>query len=178
MGLIDFVKDAGEKLFGGKAQQAMTQAAAAPSDAGKVKAANDAAADAIMDYVKAQNLSATGLTITFDGTTSTVSVYGVAPDQATKEKIGWPLEPTFIVPDEVRTMFAARAGEGDNRMSVDQSAPEAKYYTVVAGDPLSKIAKAQYSDANQYMKVFEANKPMLKDPNKIYPGQVLRIPPA
>src|SRR6266542_6845618 len=87
MGLIDFVKDAGEKLFGGKAQQAMTQAAAAPSDAGKVKAANDAAADAIVDYVKAQNLSATGLTITFDGATSTVSVYGVAPDQATKEKI-------------------------------------------------------------------------------------------
>jgi nucleoid-associated protein YgaU len=56
-------------------------------------------------------------------------------------------------------------------------APEAKYYTVVKGDSLSKIAKAQYGDAMKYPVIFEANKPMLKDPDKIYPGQVLRIPP-
>jgi nucleoid-associated protein YgaU len=55
--------------------------------------------------------------------------------------------------------------------------PEAKYYTVVKGDSLSKIAKAQYGDAMKYPTIFEANKPMLKDPDKIYPGQVLRIPP-
>jgi nucleoid-associated protein YgaU len=54
--------------------------------------------------------------------------------------------------------------------------PEARYYTVVKGDTLSKIAKAQYGDANKYPQIFEANKPMLKDPDKIYPGQVLRIP--
>ncbi len=41
---------------------------------------------------------------------------------------------------------------------------------------LSGIAKAQYGKANAYMKIFEANKPMLSDPDKIYPGQVLRIP--
>ena len=62
-------------------------------------------------------------------------------------------------------------------MSVDQSAPEATYYTVVAGDTLSKISKTNYGDPNKYMKIFEANKPMLSDPNKIYPGQVLRVPP-
>ena len=62
-------------------------------------------------------------------------------------------------------------------MSVDKSEPEAKYYTVVSGDNLSKISKSQYGDPNKYMKIFEANKPMLKDPDKIYPGQVLRIPP-
>ena len=39
------------------------------------------------------------------------------------------------------------------------------------------IAKAHYGDGNKYHVIFEANKPMLKDPNKIYPGQVLRIPP-
>ena len=47
-----------------------------------------------------------------------------------------------------------------------------------SGDTLSKIAKEAYGDANTYMKIFEANKPMLSNPDKIYPGQVLRIPAA
>jgi nucleoid-associated protein YgaU len=166
MSLIDFVKDAGEKLFGrGQAQAAMAQAKAQPDDAAKVQAANAAAGDAILEYIKAQNLSATGLTVTFDGATSTVSVYGVAPDQATKEKIA------------LCCGNVAGVAKVNNMMSVDQSAPEATYYTVVSGDNLSKISKASYGDPNKYMKIFEANKPMLSDPNKIYPGQVLRIPP-
>src|SRR5215475_9592775 len=73
MGMLDFVKEAGEKLFGiGKAKAAMQDAAAAPADDAKVKAANDAAADAIVDYIKSQNLSATGLTVTYDGSSATV----------------------------------------------------------------------------------------------------------
>src|SRR6516165_9127953 len=88
MGLIDFVKEAGEKLFGkGQAQTAMAEVKADPDNAAKIQAANGAAGDAILDYIKSQNLSATGLTVTFDGAASTVSVYGVAPDQATREKI-------------------------------------------------------------------------------------------
>ena len=166
MGMLDFVKDAGEKLFGiGKAKASMQEAAAAPADAAKVKAANDAAADAIVAYVKSQNLSATGLTVNYDGGSGTVTVYGVAPDQATMEKI-------LLCCGNV-----AGVAKVDNRMSVDKSEPEAKYYTVVAGDTLSKISKTQYGDANKYMAIFEANKPMLKDPDKIYPGQKLRIPP-
>ncbi len=54
--------------------------------------------------------------------------------------------------------------------------PEARTYTVQAGDTLSKIAKQFYGDAGVYMKVFEANKDQLSDPNKIKVGQVLRIP--
>ena len=50
-------------------------------------------------------------------------------------------------------------------------------YAVVPGDTLSKIAKHYYGDANKYPVIFEANKPMLTHPDKIYPGQVLRIPP-
>jgi hypothetical protein len=74
MGLIDFVKDAGEKLFGrGQAQAAAKQADAAPADQSKVAAANAAAGDAILEYIKSQNLSATGLTVTYDGATSTAS---------------------------------------------------------------------------------------------------------
>ena len=48
---------------------------------------------------------------------------------------------------------------------------------VKSGDTLSKIAKEHYGDANAYMRIFEANTPMLKHPDKIYPGQNLRIPP-
>ena len=56
------------------------------------------------------------------------------------------------------------------------SAPEAKTYTVQPGDSLSKIAKQFYGNANSYMKIFEANKDKLSDPNKIQVGQVLKIP--
>ncbi|MBK7334271.1 MAG: peptidoglycan-binding protein LysM, partial [Betaproteobacteria bacterium] len=63
MGLIDFVKEAGEKLFGrGQAQAAMADAKSDPASEAKAKAANDAAGDAIVAYIKTQHLSATGLT--------------------------------------------------------------------------------------------------------------------
>ena len=52
----------------------------------------------------------------------------------------------------------------------------AQTYTVKAGDTLSKIAKQFYGSANEYMKIFEANQPLLNDPDKIYPGQELKIP--
>ena len=167
MGLLSFIKEAGEKLFSkGSAQGAMAAAQADPSSAEKVKAANDAAADAIMVYIQTQGLKATGLTVTFDGSTATATVYGVAPDQATKEKIA-------LCCGNVQGVEAV-----NNMMSVDQSEPEAQYYTVVKGDNLSKISKQYYGDPNKYAKIFEANKPMLKSPDLIYPGQVLRIPPA
>ena len=49
---------------------------------------------------------------------------------------------------------------------------------MVKGDTLSKVAKEFYGNANKYPVIFEANRPMLSHPDKIYPGQVLRIPPA
>jgi nucleoid-associated protein YgaU len=52
-----------------------------------------------------------------------------------------------------------------------------KTYVVVSGDSLSKIAKREYGNANDWNRIFEANKDILKDPDKIYPGQKLRIPP-
>lgn len=55
-------------------------------------------------------------------------------------------------------------------------APLATFYVVKAGDTLSKIAKQHYGNASKYTEIFEANKPMLKHPDKIYPGQSLRIP--
>ena len=63
-----------------------------------------------------------------------------------------------------------------DNIDIEEDAPESTMYTVKSGDSLSKIAKDVYGSANDYMKIFEANKPMLSEPDKIYPGQVLRIP--
>ena len=123
-----------------------------------------AASDAIVTYIHAQSLDATGLLVTFDAGSGVVTVYGVAPDQATREKI-------VLCCGNV-----AGVSSVNDMMSVDQSEPEAQYYTVVSGDNLSKISKAFYGNANEYMKIFEANRPMLTHPDKIYPGQMLRIP--
>ncbi len=59
---------------------------------------------------------------------------------------------------------------------VSAAAAAAKTYTVKAGDTLGAIAKAQLGDAGAYMKIFDANKDLLTDPDKIKPGQVLKIP--
>jgi nucleoid-associated protein YgaU len=161
MALLDFIRDAGEKLFHTGSASAAS-ASKTSSDSGK--AADAAAGDAILAYIKAQNLDATALTVTYDSSTSTATVYGVAPDQATKEKI-------ILCAGNV-----SNVSHVDDRMSVEQKGPEAKFYTVKSGDTLSKISKESYGDANQYQKIFEANRPMLKSPDKIYPGQTLRIP--
>ena len=159
MGLLNFIKEAGEKLFH------HDPAAAAASSQDQLKAANDQAADAITSYIDAQGLKATGLTVTYDGMTSTVTVYGIAPDQQTKEKI-------VLCCGNVTNVASV-----NDQMTVDQSEPEAQYYTVVRGDTLSKVSKQYYGDPNKYNAIFEANKPMLKSPDLIYPGQMLRIPP-
>lgn len=64
----------------------------------------------------------------------------------------------------------------DNQIEVVVKQSESKYHTVVEGDWLPKIAKTYYNDATKFDVIFEVNKPMLSDPDKIYPGQVLRIP--
>ena len=156
MGLLSFIKDAGEKLFGrGEAQAAGADPAAA----------NNAAARAIENYIASMKLGAEGLQVDFDAASATVTVSGTAPDQQTREKI-------VLCCGNV-----AGVGKVIDNLSVSNPAPEAQYYTVVRGDTLSKIAKQHYGNANEYMPIFEANKPMLTHPDKIYPGQVLRIPP-
>ncbi len=167
MGIVSFFKEAGEKLFGIKnaSAAAPSSPAAAPAAAGpSPEAANEAAAKAIETYIASQNLTADGLDVQFDGATGTVTVSGVAPDQATKEKI-------VLCCGNVHGVAKV-----SDLMTVNQPADESRYYTVVKGDTLSAIAKSQYGNANDYMKIFEANKPMLSNPDKIYPGQLLRIP--
>lgn len=165
MGLMSFFKDAGEKLFGiGQAKAAQEAVKAAPTPE-NVAALSKAAGDAIVGYVRAQGLPADALDVSFDAPTATVTVAGVLPDQATKEKV-------LLCCGNV-----AGVEKVNDLLTVATPAPEAQYHTVVSGDNLSKIAKKFYGDANKYPVIFEANKPMLTHPDKIYPGQMLRIPP-
>lgn len=169
MGLMSFMKEAGQKLFGHKeAEAAQKQADAAPDDEAakaKLEELNKNAATAIIDYIHSQELDANALDVMFDAAESTVNVYGVAPDQETKEKI-------LLCCGNV-----AGVAHVNDKMEVEDPEPEAQFHEVVSGDNLSKIAKKFYGDANKYPVIFEANKPMLTHPDKIYPGQVLRIPP-
>jgi nucleoid-associated protein YgaU len=160
MSLISFIKEAGEKLFGkGDAKQAQEAVQAAPTP--------ENVAALIADYIRAQGLEVEGLDVTYDAPSTTVTVAGVAADQATKEKV-------VLCCGNVQAVSSV-----NDLMTVKEAEqPEAQWYTVVRGDNLSKIAKQYYGDANKYPVIFEANKPMLTHPDKIYPGQVLRIPPA
>ena len=168
MSLISFIKDAGEKLFGHKdAEAAAQQAQAKPDDAtlqARMVEANQTAATAIYNYIGTQNLSADGLNVDFDGATGSVTVAGIAADQATKEKI-------VLCCGNVHGV-----AQVNDMLTVSEPAEESQYHTVARGDTLSAIAKRFYGNANSYMKIFEANKPMLSHPDKIYPGQLLRIP--
>ena len=153
MGLIDFVRAAGEKIFG------TGDAAATPT---KDESVLSKRATALETHVSTLGIPVEGLKIK------------VAEDVAyVKGNVGTQAEREKIV---LAVGNVAGIAKVDDRLEVKSPQPEARYYTVVAGDTLSKIAKQHYGDANKYPQIFEANKPMLKHPDKIYPGQVLRVP--
>jgi nucleoid-associated protein YgaU len=165
MGLMSFIKEAGEKLFGGgeaQAAQAAVQAAPTPEN---VAAMSAAAGAAIARYIDTQGLGVSGLDVAFDAPSSTVTVSGVVPDQVTREKV-------LLCCGNVHGVAAV-----NDMLVLNAPEPESQWHTVVSGDNLSKIAKKYYDDANKYPVIFEANRPMLSNPDKIYPGQLLRIPP-
>jgi len=166
MSLISFIKEAGEKLFGKGEAKAAQDAVAQEASAANLERLNRAAGDAIATYIGSMGLKVNGLDVGFDGGSGTVTVSGVAADQSTKEKV-------VLCCGNVANVAAV-----NDLLTVATPADESKYYTVVSGDNLSKIAKQFYGNPNKYPAIFEANKPMLTHPDKIYPGQLLRIPPA
>lgn len=158
MGLFDFVKEAGRKILGGgSAPKPAPSAAPAEPQPDRHKAAE------LAKFVQGLGLEVTDLGIKVIGDTATVT--GSVPSQQEREKV----------------ILAVGNTEGiarvDDQLEVESPEPEAVFYTVKRGDSLSKIAKEHYGNAMKYPVIFEANKPMLTDPDKIYPGQVLRIPP-
>lgn len=160
MGVFDFVKDAGEKIFGKDEPEIQPQVR--EFDPEKLKALKQT--KALQGLVAKLGLEVEGLTIELTGDTAVV--HGKVDDQAEREKV-------ILAVGNV--IGIARV---DDRMETKKQEPEATFYTVVRGDTLSGIAKQHYGAASKYLRIFEANRPLLSDPNKIYPGQVLRIPPA
>ena len=94
----------------------------------------------------------------------TVKITGEAATQADKERL-------ILAAGNIKGVEKI-----DDNINVKEAGSESRMYTVKSGDTLGKIAKQFYGNANDYEKIFEANKPLLKHPDKIYPGQMLRIP--
>ena len=151
MGLISFIKNAGEKIFKSeeKREAELSQA--------------------IRVHLNKYQFDVQNLDVQVDN--DTVTVRGQVKNQL----------------DRNRIVVAAGNVDGIEKVNdllqvvsptpvVEPEAPEKQFYTVKSGDSLSKISKEVYGDANRYNKIFEANRPMLTHPDKIYPGQVLVIP--
>ena len=117
---------------------------------------------ALKDELKDLGLDSDDLDISVEG--DKVKVSGKAVSQEMREKV----------------ILAVGNVEGVAEVEDDVSggAGEPTFHTVEKGDTLSAIAKKTMGSANKYHEIFEANKPMLSHPDKIYPGQVLRIPAA
>lgn len=153
MGLIDFVKSVGRRLSGDDTAQAQSpQGTELPEQQ----------AAALSSLVQQMGLQVENLDIRVDG--DQVTLTGNVNSQEEREKV------VLLVGN------TQGIGRVDDQLQVAKPEPEATFYTVKSGDTLSKIAREHYGNANQYPKIFEANKPLLKDPDEIYPGQVLRIP--
>ncbi len=182
MGVFDFVKEAGAKIGIGESKaekQAKAEAASAERAAEaqkKMRERRSAKASAdrqerlaeskkargLESYVKDLGFDVDGLDVRFDDGVAQVS--GKVADQATREKV-------ILALGNV-----ADVAQVQDDIEVADDSAESDMYVVQSGDTLSGIAKATLGDASKYPAIFEANKPMLSDPDKIYPGQVLRIP--
>jgi LysM repeat protein len=162
MGLFDFVTEAGSKLGGAvydmlnDDEDITKPTTISPERINELRKAN------IENTIKEMEIPVDSLNVSVNG--EQVTINGAVECQADCEKI----------------VLAAGNQQGisqvDSQITVNNPEPEAKTYTVQSGDTLGKIAQAELGSANKYMEIFEANQPMLTDPNKIYVGQVLRIP--
>ena len=182
MGFWDFVKDAGKSVFGpaeaaepkAEAQKPAPTAApqAAPQAAPKAeasKAPEDAETKRKLDALNAE-VAALGLDsgdVRLYLTGDHVKIVSKGADRATMEKL-------ILAVGNIKGIARVEAD-----LPEDPAAPKAAepvFHEVKKGETLSAIAKQHLGDANRYREIFEANRPMLSDPDKIYPGQKLRIP--
>ncbi|MDQ3205501.1 MAG: LysM and BON domain-containing protein [Pseudomonadota bacterium] len=173
MGMLDFIKNAGAKILG------------------RDRDDSPESTKPLSTHLREHGIDPSGIDFKFNG--DTVVMEGVVPDQETREKavlIVGNVDGIARVDDRLRVGAAsattspgpgasspAAAGVAHSSPGSAGGAWNSRTYTVESGDTLSGIAKQLYGDASKYPAIFEANKPMLKDPDEIYPGQVLRIPP-
>ena len=141
MGLFDFIKEIGHKLFN----------------------RDEEAAEKIKKHIEAMNPGITGLEVNY--TNGVVSLSGQAASAEAMEK-------AVLMAGNVQ-------GVADVKIDGLQTPPvkeKVEYYIIKKGDTLSAIAKQFYGKANDYPKIFEANREVIKDANLIFPGQKIRIP--
>lgn len=153
MGLGSFLKNVGSKIFGG---------GESPEEQAKK----------VHDHVAKFGFDLSALT--FIVADDKVTISGQAKNWEEKGKI-YVAAGNVEGIDGVRDNMTVKA-QPQAAAEKPVTTVQPKFHTVESGDSLSKIAKEEYGDANAYNKIFEANKPMLSDPDKIYPGQVLVIP--
>ena len=146
MGLFDFVKDVGRQIFDTDAE----------------------AADTIKQHLEIKTHGLSNLDVQFDD--GTVTICGDCATEAVREQ-------AVLIAGNIQGVSKVVADD----LKAPEAAPEApaekaEIYEIVSGDTLGAIAKRYYGNASKYVKIFEANKDIISDPNKIYPGQKIRIP--
>jgi nucleoid-associated protein YgaU len=141
MGLFDFVKEIGHKLFN----------------------RDEEAAERIRKHIEEMNPGISGLGVEYKN--GVVSISGQAASAEAMEK-------AVLMAGNVQGVSDVKI---DNLQS-PANQEKVEYYLIKKGETLSAIAKQFYGKANQYRKIFEANREVIKDPNLIFPGQKIRIP--
>ncbi|EFO29638.1 peptidoglycan-binding LysM [Roseibium sp. TrichSKD4] len=134
-------------------------------DAGKSLWGDDDAPEASAEAIEKEvaDLGLDGeVKVEVDG--DTVKIAGAAPSQEAREKL-------ILAAGNLKGVAKV-----DEEIAVEAAEPEAKFHTVEKGDTLWAVAEKAYGNGSKYQTIFEANKPMLSHPDKIFPGQVLRIP--
>lgn len=166
MGIFSFAKNIGDKIFNrdDKKDETPAPAAAPTTPAAPAEPSAQEIANLLLKRIQEQNVNITGLSVNYNGATDTVTLTGTAATTADRERARLAVGNVQYVETVV------------DDIEVASQEPESRFYTVKSGDTLSKIAKEMYGNANDYNKIFEANRPMLSHPDKIYVGQVLRIP--
>jgi nucleoid-associated protein YgaU len=154
MSLFGFVKDIGRRLFN----------------------KDEEAAEKIKEHILANNPGVEDLEVTYEN--GIVGLSGRCTNKEAFQKCVLMAGNVEGVADVYATGLQAYVDPAATTAAAEaaKAAAEEKYYVIQKGDTLSKIAKEMYGDANKYPHIFEANKPMLTHPDKIYPGQKLRIP--
>lgn len=168
MGIFSFAKDIGDKIFNrDKSAQTTAPVTNEPATTAPATSSEPSAqqiVELLLARIQEQNVNIAGLKVNYNSDSDTVTLSGTAKTQEDRERARLAVGNVQYVETVV------------DDIEVETPAEESRFYTVVKGDTLSKIAKEMYGNANDYMKIFDANKPMLSHPDKIYVGQVLRIP--
>ncbi len=171
------VQHAAEEQAAKVAAQVKARKASAEQAARAENLAEAKKSAALEQYVLDLGLAVSKLDVRFDDGLATVT--GEVSDQDTRERVILAIGNSAgveRVSEELTVVAPAAPAPAPEAVAAPPAPPEPQMHVVVKGETLSKIAKEYYGDAMKYPVIFEANKPMLTDPDKIYVGQVLRIP--